>query len=391
VNAQTLKAQVCNYLDQHRAKFETVARAIHARPELAFQEHFAQERLTGLLAEAGFTVERGIAGLPTSWRAAYGSSGPKVAILSEYDALPDIGHACGHNLIGTGGVAAAIALRAVWPEMPAQILSIGTPAEEDGGGKVLMVDRGVFADVDAAMMFHPSGLTNLVHRHALACQGLKIRFRGAPAHAAGSPWKGLNALDAMIQFFVNVSLMRQQILPDARMHGVITQGGKAANVIPEFTEASYLVRAKDAAYVGELMAKVKRCAEAGALATGCTVEFEMEPFYAHRLNNMVMARAFQANIESLGEVVSEPDPTGSVGSSDIGNVSLVCPAIHPYVRIATAEAAGHTAAFREASGSDLGYDQMFKAAKSMAMTVIDLIAVPQNLAAAKAEFAQAAK
>jgi amidohydrolase len=391
MNVQQLKQRVCDYLDEQRDRFETVARQIHRTPELGFEERFAQTVLTSLLTEGGFLVEPGVADLPTSWRATFGQSGPRIAFLSEYDALPEIGHACGHNLIGTGGVAAAMALAAVWPDAPAQILSIGTPAEEGGGGKVLMVDRGIFADIDAAMMFHPSGSINLAHRHGLACQGLNVRFRGAPAHAAGSPWKGVNALDAMIQFFVNVSTLRQQILPDARLHGVITNGGTAANVIPEFTEASYLVRARDAAYLAVLMEKVKRCAEAGALATGCTVEFEMEPFYAHRVNNMVMARAFQANLESLGEVVTEPDPNASVGSSDIGNVSLVCPTIHPYVRIAETEVGGHTADFREAANADLGYTQMFKAAKAMAMLAVDLIANPENLAAAKAEFAAAAK
>lgn len=391
MDTQQLKLKVSAYLDEHRSRFETVARRIHARPELAFEERFAQSELTALLEAEGFVVERGIADLPTSWRASWGNPGPRIAFLSEYDALPDIGHACGHNLIGTGGVAAAIALKAVWPDVPSQILSIGTPAEEEGGGKCLMVDRGVFADVDAAMMFHPSSTVNLAHRHALACQGLKIRFRGAPAHAGASPWKGVNALDAMIQFFVNVSTLRQQMRPDGRLHGIITNGGKAANVIPELTEALYTVRAKDAAYVAELMAKVQRCAEAGALATGCTVEFEVEPFYAHRLNNMVMARSFQANLEALGEVVTEPDPNASVGSSDIGNVSLVCPTIHPYVRIAEQEFGGHTVAFCTAANTDLGYTQMLKAAKAMAMTAIDLLAVPGALEAAKAEFAAAPK
>lgn len=389
MSTEELKARVCAYLDENKARFTAVARAIHAHPELGFQERFAQAKLTGLLEADGFRVERGVCGLETAWRATHGSVGPKIALLSEYDALPEIGHACGHNLIGTAGVAAAMALKAAWPDAPAQWLSIGTPAEEGGGGKVLMVERGHFADVDAAMMFHPSGTINLAHRHALACQGLVVRFRGAPAHAAGSPWNGVNALDAMVQFFVNVALLRQQVRPEARLHGVITNGGAAANVIPELTEASYLVRARDFAYMNELMAKVKRCAEAAALATGCQVEFEPEPAYAHRVNNMVMARAFQANLEALGEVVTEPDPNASVGSSDIGNVSLVCPTIHPYVRIAEQECAGHTAAFRTAAGSPLGYEQMIKAAKAMAMTAVDLVA-GGLLAAAKAEFARSA-
>jgi amidohydrolase len=391
MNVEHLKAKASAWLDENRAPFLAVARAIHAHPELAFAEFKSQEVLTNLLESEGFNVKRSIADLPTSWRASYGTQGPKIAFLSEYDALPQIGHACGHNLIGTGAIAAAIALKAVWPDLPAQILSVGTPAEEDGGGKCLMVDRGVFADVDAAMMFHPSGSINLVHRHALACQSFTVRFHGAPAHAAGAPWKGINALDAMIQFFVNVAFLRQQIKPDARLHGVISNGGVAANVIPELTEAKYIVRALVTPYLHELMAKVKRCAEAAAVTTGCTVTFTDGPLYTHRVNNMVMARAFQRNIESLGEVVTEPDPNASVGSSDIGNVSMVCPTIHPYVRIATSDVPAHTADFAVASDSELGYTQMFKAAKAMAMTAIDLIAVPENLAAARAEFAATAK
>lgn len=385
----TIKHRACQFIDQHQDRFLAIAKEIHRTPEIAFTERHAQKLLTGLLEEDGFAVERGVAGLETSWVARTGTAGPRIAILSEYDALPNLGHACGHNLIGTAGVAAALAVKAAFPDMPGELLSMGTPAEEGGGGKVIMVEQGIFAEVDAAMMFHPSGARTLVHRHALAAQGLNIKFRGKPAHAAGSPWNGVNALDAVCQFFVNVAMLRQQVRPDARLHGIITNGGSAANVIPEETEALYRFRALDRAYLEVLKEKVRKCAEAAALATGCTVEFKETLLYAERRNNMVMARAFQANIESLGEDVVEPDPTASVGSSDIGNVSLVVPTIHPYVKIANGEVAGHTAAFREASDSEYGYSQMFKAAKALAMTAIDLLGDPAKLEAARAEFAKA--
>lgn len=387
-----IKARACQFIDQSQERFLAIAKEIHRTPELAFQEHHAQRILTTSLESDGFAVTRGAAGLETAWVATHGTTadGPRIAILSEYDALPGLGHACGHNLIGTAGIAAAIAVRSAWGDHPGQILSIGTPAEEGGGGKVIMVEHGVFDDVDAAMMFHPSGRVSLAHRHALAAQGLKIKFHGAPAHAAAAPWLGVNALDAVCQFFVSTAMLRQQCRPDARMHGIITNGGAAANIIPEETEAIFRFRSLDRAYLEELKAKVKRCAEAAALATGCTVTFSETLLYAERRNNMVMARSFQANIESLGEEIIEPDPSWSVGSSDIGNVSLVIPTIHPYVKIATTEVGGHTDGFREASDSDYGYAQMFKAAKALAMTAIDLLGDPIKLAAAKAEFALSA-
>jgi amidohydrolase len=393
MNVAEIKAKVCSFIDAHQTQFMEAAAEIHAHPEVAFTEHHAQAKLTGLLEEWGFAVERGTAELDTAWKATDGQDGPRIAILSEYDALPQIGHACGHNLIGTGGVLAAIALKAAWPDHPGQVLSIGTPAEEGGGGKVLMVDRGAFAGVDAAMMFHPSGRQTIAHRHALAAQGLRIKFRGKPAHAAARPWYGVNALDAVCQFFVSVAMLRQQVRPDARLHGIITNGGSAANVIPEETEALYRFRALDRVYLNDLKEKVRRCAEAAAMATGCTVEFQETLLYTERRNNMVMANAFRANIEELGEEVSEPDPNGSVGSSDIGNVSLLVPTIHPYVKIADEEIAGHTAEFRLASCTPYAYIQMLKAAKAMAMTAVDLLAAPGVLEAARAEFraAEAAK
>lgn len=389
-NAADVKARVCDFIDQQQERFLAIAADIHRNPEIAFTEKYAQKVLTGVLEAEGFPVERGVAGLETAWVAAHGSGpGPAIAVLSEYDALPGLGHACGHNLIGTAGILAAVAVKNAWPDHPGRLLSMGTPAEEGGGGKVLMAEKGVFDGLDAAMMFHPSGAQTIVHRHALAAQSLKLKFHGKPAHAAARPWVGANALDAVCQFFVSVAMLRQQVRPDARLHGIITNGGQAANIIPELTEATYRCRALDRAYLEELKSKVKACAQAAALATGCTVEIAETLMYTERRNNMAMARAFQRNIESLGEVVVEPDPNASVGSSDIGNVSLLLPAIHPYVKISDDELPGHTAAFREASDSAYGYRQMLKAAKALAMTAVDLLGDAGVLEAARAEFATA--
>ena len=382
----TLTQRIHQVIDANRDRFVAVAREIWENPELAFEEHRAAAALAEPLADAGFAVETDVAGLPTAFRATWGTSGPTLAFLCEYDALKGIGHACGHNLIGGAGALAGWALRQAWPDMPGRIQVIGTPAEEEGGGKVIMVEKGIFADVDAAMMFHPTAGDTVVHRGALACQDMRLAFHGKPSHAAAGPWKGVNALDAMIQTFAAVGLLRQQLRPDARVHGIITNGGTAVNVIPELTKAEFLVRAADVAYLREIKEKVQNCARAGALATGCTVDFSEGLLYANRVNNLVMARRFQRHLEAMGLNVSEPDPNAGIGSSDVGNVSYVCPTIHPYVAIASKGVNGHSHEFREAAGSPAGFDAMVHAAKALALLAADLLAEPDLLEAAKQEF-----
>lgn len=390
MSMEAVRAGIVRVIDQHRDRFVGISQEIWAHPELGFEEFRALELLTSPLAEAGFAVETGLAGMETAFRATFGTGeGPVVALLCEYDALKGIGHACGHNLIGAAGVLAGWAVRQAWPDLPGRVQVIGTPAEEDGGGKILMAQQGVFDGVDAAMMFHPTSGPNMVHRGGLACQDVFLTFKGKPAHAASGPWNGLNALDALIQTFVGISMLRQQIKPDARIHGIITRGGDAVNVIPELTEAQVLVRATEAPYLEELMEKVLNCARAGALATGTELSFRKGLFYANRINNMTMARRFQVHLEAMGLTVTEPDPKGGVGSSDIGNVSRICPAIHPYLKIAASGVAGHTDAFREAAGSAAGYEAMIAAAKAMALLTVDLLGERGLLAQAKAELGQA--
>jgi metal-dependent amidase/aminoacylase/carboxypeptidase family protein len=229
----------------------------------------------------------------------------------------------------------------------------------------------------------------MVHRGGLACQDITFTFHGKTAHAAAAPWNGVNAIDAVIQTFVNIGLLRQQLKPDARIHGIVTKGGEAANVIPDLTECVFIVRATQAPYLEEIKEKVINCARAAALATGTTMEFKMGLLFENRINNMVMARAFQRHLEEQGLTVAEPDPKAGVGSSDVGNVSRVCPAIHPYVAIAPAGVPGHHVLFREAALSETGSRGMLYAAKALAQTAADLLADPALLAAAKEEFSKA--
>ncbi|MEX2356345.1 MAG: M20 family metallopeptidase [Thermaerobacterales bacterium] len=363
------------YLEQEGGRLIATARWIWENPELGYEESEASARLAALLRDDGFAVEAPLAQLSTAFRAVYrGQTGPdypRFALLAEYDALAGIGHACGHNLIGTATVAAALALRHAWPEIPAEVQVIGTPAEETEGAKVLLADRDVFTGLSAALMFHPGAGRANTYKAALACRSLRIQFHGRPAHAAGAPWQGVNALDAMIQFFVNAGLLRQQLQDDTRLHGIITHGGEASNVIPAFTEADYLVRADTVGRLNEVYRRVKACAEGAGLATGCRVEFVEGVTYADVLENRALSEVFQRHAEPLGYVFDPPRHQPG-GSTDFGNVSRRCPALHAYLNIAPGGVGGHTVAFREAANSDQGYKVMLDAAYAMAATVAEL-------------------
>lgn len=350
---------------------------LHARPETAFQEHYASARLKSWLEGEGFGIESPVAGMDTAFVGKAGSGDhPRIAFLMEYDALPEIGHACGHNLIATGGLAAATALRRALPDPDGTILAIGTPGEEGAGGKIFELEAGVFDGVDAALMFHP-GVRTWPWRHATATAHLSIKFHGEAAHAAGSPQQGRNALAAMIQFFVAVDALRQHTPDTSRLHGIITNGGSAANVVPDYTEASYLVRALTTESTLELVERVRACAEGAATATGTTVEVEHAgPLYAERKNNRTIASRVAEYLEEAGEVVETPVLKGGIGSSDIGNVSLALPAIHPYIKIAPSGTPGHSAAFREAAASPEAQEAMLHMAEALALTGADLLLDP---------------
>ena len=373
-------------VDRLADELEALSRQIHDTPELAYQEVKAAGWLSDFLARKGFEVERGVAGVETAFRGTIETGqGPTIAILCEYDALPQIGHACGHNVIATAGAGAGAALAAVRDQLPGgRIQVIGTPAEEGGGGKVKLIQGGVFRDVDAAMMIH--GFDRwILHQDLLGIVRVGFEFRGKAAHASADPWEGVNALDAVIQTFNNVSMLRQQIRPDARIHGIVTHGGAAPNIIPEMAACTFYVRAAKLDYMWELHKRVLACAEGAAKATGCTVTVvDKEAPYEPLKRNDTLLGLFRANMTSVG--VQESPAPDRLGSSDIGNVSQVIPAIQPMVQIAPSGTPIHSRDFEAAAVSPLARKGMCQAAKTMAMTTLDLLADPGLVKKARAEF-----
>lgn len=383
------RAQVWARIDAFADKLWDLALRIHANPELGFEEHKAAAWLSQALEEAGFSVERGVGGLPTAFRAVHPgrSSGPRLAILAEYDALPELGHACGHNLIAAIAIGAAWGLTPFKQDLPGTLIVIGTPAEEGGGGKIKLVQAGVFRDVDAAMMVHPADQT-VVHRGSLAITEIAIEFRGRAAHASSEPEKGINALDAVIQTFVGLNALRQHIKDGSRIHGIITHGGVKPNIVPEHAAALFYVRAQDNAYRDELVEKLRACAEGAAMATGASLTFtKVGHEYKAMRPNKAMAEAFARHIADLGYPPEEPK--GGMGSTDMGDVSWEVPAIHPYVRIGPGEIPGHSREFALAAKSEGGKGAMVAAAKALAATCLDLWTDPDLFRRVQEEFREA--
>jgi amidohydrolase len=375
-------------VDAHSGELCELSRLIHDNPELGFHEHKAAEWLSEYLEKNGFKVERGLYGLPTSFRASYGSEGPLVAFLAEYDALPNLGHGCGHNLICASSVGAGLAAKEVVDSAGGRIVVIGTPAEELYGGKVTMAQKGAFSDLDAAMMVHPGSRDSAV-TEALACQGLNIEFIGKPSHAAARPERGINALEAMILSFNGVDALRQHINAKARVHGVITDGGQAANVVPAHSAGNFLVRAGDETYLEELKKKVLNCFKGAALATGCRLKYKWDELcYAPMLNNLTLGRLFVENLTALGRKAKLLDEDKSFGSTDFGNVSQLVPGIHASVGITVRGVVSHSPEFAEAAVSEKGFKGMLDSAKALAMTAADLLVEREWLKKAKNEFDQ---
>jgi amidohydrolase len=379
-------ARIGAYVEARADALVALSRDLHGRPELAMEERYAVERLTGALADEGFGVRTGVGGLATAFRAERGSGAPVLAFLCEYDALPGIGHGCGHNLIATGGFAAATALAAAMPSAAGTVACVGTPGEEGAGGKVLLLDAGVFDDVDAALMFHPGDRT-LPIRHATACRHLTLEFHGLAAHAAGSPQDGRSALAAVIQFFTGVDALRQFVPETSRMHGVIADGGQAPNVVPDYTRAEFMVRGLTTDVVDDLGERVEAIARGAAQATGTTVTVTHGITYAERKNNHVMAGLVAGHLTRLGVDVEEPVLRGGTGSSDIGNVSLRLPTIHPYLQIMDTGTPTHSRAMTEAAVAPRAHRAMLAMATALACAGADLLADPGLLTAAREEFA----
>jgi len=369
-----LKKRARSSIDSRRDELIELSLKIHANPEIAFEEEKSSQFIADYLEANGFAVERGVCDLPTAFSASYGSGEPSVAIVCEYDALPGIGHGCGHNVIGTASSAAGVAVRELIDELGGTLKVIGTPAEEAAGGKVYMVDRGAFDGLDCAMMVHP-GNRNTAVAFALACLELEVEFEGKAAHAAARPDAGINALDAMIASFANIGLLRQQLRDSARVHGIITKGGDAVNVIPNHTAAKLLIRTDDDEYMDEeLKPKVLACFQGAAESTGCTLTYKWgeDSRYRTMRTNLALADAYRRNIEDLGRTVMSPESQRSMGSTDMGNVSHVTPSIHPAIAIAPPDVPIHTEAFREIAASDSGHLGLFDSAKALAMTAIDV-------------------
>jgi amidohydrolase len=380
-----LKASVAGEIGACYQPLAELSRKIHDTPEVAFQEFKAATWLAGYLEANGFSVEKDACGLPTAFRGTYGRGKPVIALLAEYDALPKLGHACGHNLIATCTVGAGVACRQVVDGLGGSVVVIGTPGEEGYGGKVIMAERGAFDGLDMAMIVHPGG-GNAVAMKTLACQTLEVEFFGKAAHAAAKPEAGINALEAMIQSYNAINSLRQHVRGDARIHGVITDGGEAANIVPAHTAASFIVRAGDDSYLDELEEKVIKCFAGAATASGAKLEYQWGERYAAMLNNMTLARLFRRNMQLLGHKMRLSDTRFWSGSSDVGNVSRLVPAIQPFVGIAPEDVLVHSPDFAAAAGSEAGLARMLDAARALAMTVADLLASPETVEAAQEEF-----
>ncbi len=388
LNIEKLKASVTGEIDAQRHQLSELSLKIHANPELGFHEVQATAWLTQYLEKNGFSVERGICELPTAFRASYGQGKPAIAILAEYDALPGLGHACGHNLIATCAVAAAVASKLAIDQFGGSILAIGTPAEEIYGGKAIMADRGAFNNVDMAMMMQP-GVYNTATIQALANQSLEVEFFGKAAHAAARPEAGINALEAMLNSFTAINSLRQHIKSTARIHGIITDGGQAANVVPAHSAGNFIVRAEDNTYLDELKERVLNCFVGAATASGARLEYRWDKIrYAPMRNNLTLARLFRQNMQSLGRRMQLFSHGSAFGSTDMGNVSQLVPGIHPIVAIAPKDVLGHSPRFAEAAASEAGMRGLVDAAKTLTMTVVDLVTNPDMAVKVKKEFQQ---
>ncbi|MGH9247465.1 MAG: M20 family metallopeptidase [Acidimicrobiales bacterium] len=391
IDIDAVKQRVCAEVDRRAELLVDASRQIHARPELGFEERFAHDLLTGIIEREGLEPERGAYGLETAFATRVGDGGPAIAVLCEYDALPGLGHACGHNIIGTAGLGAGLSLAALANEVGGQVVILGTPAEEGGGGKQLMADQGAFDGVEAAMMVHPAGL-DLTSMHTLAAQQLYATFEGRAAHASAFPHEGRNALDAAVLGYVGVAALRQHIRATERVHGIFTKAGDKPNIVPAEAESYWFVRSDDLRSLDALRSRVVACLQAGADAAGCRMTIRwVEPVYADLVHNDPIGERYVANAARLGRtVVDHRTVDGVVGSTDMGNISHLVPSIHPIIAVSPADVPIHSAAFARWAGSEEGDRAVVDGAKALAMTVIDLWLLPDVLAAARADFDRSA-
>ncbi len=393
MSLDALKKDVAAAVDGLREELLRLSHAIHQEPELALEEFKAAKRLTEATAKHDLPVSRETFGLKTAYASEFGrDTGPVIAILSEYDALPGIGHACGHNIIATAGLGAALALSKLGAKLPGKVRYLGTPAEERFGGKEIIAREGAFDGVDAAMMIHPSNL-NLVSMPCIAISEVEVTYHGRAAHASAMPYRGLNALDAVVSAYQSIAQLRQHIRQTERIHGIITDGGLAANIVPERAACRFYVRAADVHELAALKKRVHACFEAAALSTGCKAEIHWgNTDYLDLKTNWPMAEAFEKNAVAMGREFFPVHeiPPGFAGSTDMGNVSHRVPSIHPMLSVAPAGVIIHNAEFATWAASPQGDEGVIDGAKALAQTALDLMADSSRLARVKADFAATA-
>ncbi len=356
-----------------------ISEYIYQNPELGNQEFKAAEKLTSFLEENNFDVEREFLSLQTAFRATYDSKkeGPTIGYLCEYDALPEIGHGCGHNMIGPMSAGAGVILSKILDEVGGRIIVYGTPAEETDGAKVIFAENGVFDELDCAMMVHPSSETTR-SGDTIALYPLQFTYKGKTAHAAASPHEGINALNSVIQLFNGIDALRQHVTPDVRMHGIITKGGVAANIVPDEAVAQFYFRAANKETLNDIVEKAKNIAQGAALMTGSTLTMERyELPYDNLITNENLSEAFNENLRALG--IEEIKEKESAGSSDIGNVSHITPTIHPYIGISDCHITGHSRELADATVTELGQERLLVAALSLAYTGYDVLTGKVNL------------
>jgi amidohydrolase len=382
------KARLAAAVANARDEILDLSHAIHADPEPAFEEHRAAARVAAALARHGYAVTHPAGRLATAVRATLpggrGSGGPRIGILAEYDALPGLGHGCGHNTMAASGVGAAIALAAVAPELAGEIVFLGTPAEERGSGKQFMLDDGLFDGLDAALLFHPSDRTQ-VGCALLASEDVEVTFSGLQAHAASEPWMGRNALDALVLLFGAIGLWRQQLRLDARVHGIVVEGGTAANIIPDRAVGRFMIRTMEQARFEEMRTRFRDLVSGAALATGTTGTAVFSGGSSTMNDNATLADRFRANLAAYG-VADEGVDLGHLGSSDMGNVSWVLPTIHPSIAICDEGVPGHSILFRDAAATARADEGTLLAATIVAQTAYELFADPSLVDAAWREF-----
>lgn len=389
---EQLKENLSKIFDNYFEEFKEANEYIYNNPELGNKEFKACKTLTDILKKHGFETHDNFSNIPTAFIGKYknGNGGPKVAILAEYDALPGIGHGCGHNLFGVTSVATGILLKEVMGDVAGEILVIGTPAEETCGAKVEMANAGVFNDIDIAMAVHPTGEAHVRSGESQAMEAIQFTFKGKTAHAAGAPHEGINALDGVLMLFNSINALRQQTLETARIHGIISNGGKAANIIPDLAVANFYVRAQTLSYLKELVERVKNCARGAALATETTLEMEnYETSFANLVTNKKLSETYEKNLKLQG-VVKIIDKEG-FGSTDMGDVSHCCPTIHPSFPLTTKHLTGHSVEFACATIQPEAYKGAKEAAVAMALTAMDIFTNSELLKEIKEEFKNSSK